>query len=195
MNETSPTDVQFGPEQLPNPAADSSSLQLLQIDAPPFAGATSCTDTSNGSPEPLPGSLVSDTGEVWTPPARPPIVEREKPKRDRKKSGDPMKPGRASWIWGTKLTFFERRKEAWLKAAEGKTSGDFYMKMAKLFFAKYGFDLLDNQDFEFDVVDPPDWVADKVVNVKLSQEEIKRRQQCYSKLKEVCCSALWEYVS
>lgn len=185
-----PLETYFGPEPLPGNANSEHPfppLQLLQPDASAILGNTSNgAETSSGPLAPPPGSLVSDKGEVYTPPPRPPIVEREKLKRVRRKSDEPAaKPGRASWIWGTKLAFFLNRKEAWVTASESKTTGAFYMKMAKLYAAKYGFDLKDHEDFEFDVVDPPDWVADIVVNVRLSPDEMKRRQEFYSKLKEV----------
>jgi hypothetical protein len=90
-------------------------------------------------PEPLPqGSIISERGDVYTPPPRPAIVQCRKPTRARRKAGEPAaKPGKASWVWGTKLMFLENRKEAWVKASEKKTAGDFYSKfyskMAKLY--------------------------------------------------------------
>ncbi|KAJ7902359.1 hypothetical protein B0H13DRAFT_1882605 [Mycena leptocephala] len=137
-------------------------------------------------PEPLPqGSIISEKGDVYTPPARPAIVQRGKPTRTKRRAGEAAaKPGKPGWVWGTKLTFFENRKDAWVKASENKNAGDFYSKMAKLYTAKYGFELADDEDFEVDVADPPDWVADKVVNVRLSAEETKMRQDTHTKLRE-----------
>jgi hypothetical protein len=142
---------------------------------------------SSGPPPLLPGSLISDKGEIYTPPARPKIVTREKPVYKKRKAGDPpRKPGKIGWIWGTKLTFFEARKDVWVTASETKQSGNFYLKMAKLYTAKYGIDLGDDEDFEHDVADPPDWVADKVTNIRLSPEETASRQAYHSMLKAVC---------
>jgi hypothetical protein len=57
----------------------------------------------------------------------------------RKKPGDvPAKPGKLSWIWGTKEKFFEARKDAWLSAVEAHQVGMFYDKMTKLYIVKYG---------------------------------------------------------
>jgi hypothetical protein len=148
--------------------------------------------TDNGvvqGPEPPPpGTIISPKGEVYTPAPRPAIVEREKPKRTKRKGGETApKPGKPSWIWGTKLKFFDARKDTWVKAHERKTTGEFYLKMAKLYTVKYGFELEDNEDFEVDVEDPPDWVADTVVNVRLSAEETTKRQEYHTKLREVEC--------
>ncbi|KAK6997436.1 hypothetical protein R3P38DRAFT_3219441 [Favolaschia claudopus] len=131
------------------------------------------------------GSIVSALGEVYTPPTRPPIVTRQKPKYVRRKNGEPpKKPGPPPWIWGTKLKFFEARKEDWIKANEKNGAGDFYAKMAKLYIWKYGHNLEDGQDFEYDVADPPDWLADHVVNERLPAGESTRKQECYAKAKE-----------
>ncbi|KAJ7897381.1 hypothetical protein B0H13DRAFT_2337915 [Mycena leptocephala] len=122
---------------------------------------------------------------VYIPPPRPAIVKREPKKKGRRKSGEePGKPGKASWVWGTKLVFFEKRKDMWLLAHENKTPGEFYTKVARLFTAKYGWELGEDEDFEEDVEDPPDWVSDKVVNERLSPEETKSRQKFHDKLRD-----------
>jgi hypothetical protein len=113
-------------------------------------------------------------------------VKRPKVKQAKRKPGEPVqKPGPASWIWGTKLKFFEARKEDWVKASEGKLAGDFYTKMAKLYTAKYGYDMADGEDFQNDVADPPDWVANHVANEKLPENVTKAHQAVHAKLKEV----------
>jgi hypothetical protein len=113
-------------------------------------------------------------------------VKREKRKKSRHKAGEEAaKPGKASWVWGTKLTFFEKRKDQWLQASENKTAGDFYTKVARLYAAKYGWDLDGDEDFEYDVEDPLDWVANKVVNERLTVEETKRWQKCHDTLRDV----------
>ncbi|KAJ7740332.1 hypothetical protein B0H16DRAFT_1758051 [Mycena metata] len=132
------------------------------------------------------GTLVSEFGDTYVPPTRSPIVHLEKAvKRARRKAGEPTgKPGKPSWVWGTKLTFFTARKNEWLVASQNNGSGGFYTKAAKLFAVKYGFELEDNEDFEFDVADPPDWVANKVVNERLSPEETAFRQKTHAKLRD-----------
>jgi hypothetical protein len=135
---------------------------------------------------PPPGSLISDDGEVYIPAPRPPVVQCPPKKRQGKRAGDAaVKPGKVSWIWGTKLVFFEARKADWLAASETNQTGKFYTKMAKLYTAKYGFHLADNEDFEFDVVDPPDWAANKVVNERLTPEETEFRQNFWNKCRDV----------
>ncbi|KAJ7194375.1 hypothetical protein B0H12DRAFT_1082447 [Mycena haematopus] len=112
-----------------------------------------------------PGTLISDHGEVYTPPPRPDIVQFVREKRSRKKAGDmSAKPGKSSC------------EDEWVKASEARKTGEFYTKLARLYTAKYGFNLGDNEDFAVDVVDPPDWVANKVVNERLTAEEAASRQ-------------------
>ncbi|KAJ7863418.1 hypothetical protein B0H13DRAFT_1899648 [Mycena leptocephala] len=135
---------------------------------------------------PPPGSVVSEKGDIWTPPARLPIVQLEKQKRARRRAGDPpAKQGKMSWAWGTKFKFFNSRKEEWVTASEKRLSGKFYTKVAKLYRRKYGFDLKDDEDFEYDIEDPPDWVADKVVNERLAPEEAQVCQTFHSKFRDV----------
>ncbi|KAJ7024806.1 hypothetical protein C8F04DRAFT_1192100 [Mycena alexandri] len=164
------------------------------LDAVPTTPATQTAQTDpppeEGAPVYSPGTLISDKGEVYIPALRPSIVQREKTKRSKRKGSDEpaAKPGKPSWIWGTKLKFFESRKSEWVKASEGKGgegTGAFYTKMAKLYTTKYGFDLGADEDFERDVSDPPDWVADKVVNEVLTAEETAKRQEFHSKLREL----------
>ncbi|KAJ7363887.1 hypothetical protein DFH08DRAFT_949525 [Mycena albidolilacea] len=131
------------------------------------------------------GSLLSDLGEVYTPPARPGVVRRERKKKACRKAGDPAgKRGKISWIWGTKLKFFDARKDEWAVASQKKIAGEFYIKTAKLYTVKYGFLLDDDEDFECDVADPLDWVANKVVNEQLTPEETKLRQDYHAKLRD-----------
>ncbi|KAJ7702610.1 hypothetical protein B0H14DRAFT_3527195 [Mycena olivaceomarginata] len=73
-----------------------------------------------------------------------------------------------------------RQQEEWLLAHQKKTAGTFYTKMTKLFTVKYGWHLEDDEDFEVDVTDPPDWVANKVVNEQLTPEEEKYRQEFHT---------------
>ncbi|KAJ7711346.1 hypothetical protein B0H14DRAFT_3524575 [Mycena olivaceomarginata] len=98
------------------------------------------------------GSLLSDLGEVYTPPARPGVVRRE--------------------------------KDEWAVASQKKIAGEFYIKMAKLYTVKYEFLLNGDKDFECDVADPSDWVANKVVNEQLTPEETKLCQDYHAKLRD-----------
>lgn len=117
---------------------------------------------------------------------RPPIVKRQKPKRPRHKKGDPKAPpGKDRWVWGTKQTFFEKRKDAWLVVAEQRKAGPFYTKMAKLFVLKYGYTLADDEDFEYDIDDPEDNEADVVVDENLDKAEAEFRTEYKKKLRDV----------
>ncbi|KAJ7033528.1 hypothetical protein C8F04DRAFT_1183975 [Mycena alexandri] len=96
--------------------------------------------------------------------ALPPVVMLQKgvvPARRHKKGEAKDAPGKESWVHGTKLLFFERRKAEYLAAA-----GEFYTKMARLYVLKYGYNLRDNEDLAVDVDDPPDEAANVVVNKK-----------------------------
>jgi hypothetical protein len=95
-----------------------------------------------------------------------------KEKAARHQKGKPKgRPGKVSWVWGTKLTFFSKRKADWLRKGEAKRTGPFYTKMAKLYVKKYGLHLADDQDLAVDIKDPPDSAANKVMHKVLSKEE------------------------
>lgn len=98
-------------------------------------------------------------------------------KRPRHKKGQPKaKPGKLSWIHGTKYIFFAKRKEDWLREAEAHRAGPFYRKMVKLYILKYGYHLADNQDLAEDVDDPPDSAANEVVHEVLTEEKTFRQE-------------------
>ncbi|KAJ7049327.1 hypothetical protein C8F01DRAFT_1265521 [Mycena amicta] len=102
----------------------------------------------------------------------PAIVTRMKEKCVRHKKGEPKaRPGKASWVYGTKKVFFSKRKDDWLREAEAGRASQFYLKMAKLYILKYGRELADDQDFAFNMEDPPDDAADLVVHQVLTAEE------------------------
>jgi hypothetical protein len=88
-------------------------------------------------------------------------------------------------VYGTKKTFFEKRKQEWLRELEANRAGPFYTKVAKLYFKKYGYHLEDDQDFAVDIADPPDSAADDVVHEVLSPEEVTFRAECLTKLRTV----------
>ncbi|KAJ7772153.1 hypothetical protein B0H14DRAFT_3164805 [Mycena olivaceomarginata] len=106
------------------------------------------------------------------------IVTTEKTQRPRHKKGEPKaRPGKRSWVYGTKLKFFERRKEEWLRASEEKTVSKFYTKIGKLYLIKYGYHVGDDQDLAEDVEDPPDSAVDEVVHEVLTAEEVSFRAE------------------
>ncbi|KAJ7792208.1 hypothetical protein B0H14DRAFT_2624115 [Mycena olivaceomarginata] len=112
------------------------------------------------------------------------IVTRVKTKRTRHCKGDnKAKPGKESWVYGTKKTFFEKRKQEWLRESEANRAGPFYTKVAKLYFKKYGYHLEDDQDFAVDITDPPDSAADDIVHEMLSPEKVMFWAECVAKLR------------
>ncbi|KAJ7074819.1 hypothetical protein B0H15DRAFT_806620 [Mycena belliarum] len=123
-------------------------------------------------------------GATTAAPPPPRIIQRVVEKRPRHKKGEPpAKPGKVGWIWGTKLAFFEKRKDKWLLVAAKKDdAGKFYTQMAKLFLLKYGA-IDDNEDLEWDVDDPNDEEADVVVDVVESQEGDNPEAVYYRKLR------------
>ncbi|KAJ7719040.1 hypothetical protein B0H16DRAFT_1739637 [Mycena metata] len=92
-------------------------------------------------------------------------------KRSRKKEG--VKPGRVSWIHGTKLKFFASRADEWKAASEadGPTLASLYTKVTNLYGPKYGYDMADGDDLDTDVEDPTDPDAKIPGSEKLSEEE------------------------
>ncbi|KAJ7745168.1 hypothetical protein B0H14DRAFT_3514592 [Mycena olivaceomarginata] len=154
--------------------------------APPNASDANPVPVDTHSDVPLQlGSIISETGEVYTPPPRPVIVKRAREKKARRKSGDPpAKPGKVGWAWGTKLQFFDKRKDEWATTHNEKRAGDFYTTLTKLYLVKYGYHVADDEDFEVHMADPPVWVANKVVNEELAPEESTFRQDYYQKFHE-----------
>ncbi|KAJ7026918.1 hypothetical protein C8F04DRAFT_1267515 [Mycena alexandri] len=103
--------------------------------------------------------------------------------RKRAREGLPaVKPGKASWVFGTKAVFFSRHKDEFLAAVETKTQGTFYSKVAQLYLKKYGYHTewdadLEDEDSVADDVDP-----DEEVN-SLAPEEAEFRADYFTKLR------------
>ncbi|KAJ7833657.1 hypothetical protein B0H13DRAFT_2370320 [Mycena leptocephala] len=87
------------------------------------------------------------------------------------------KPGKQSWIHGTKLTFFASRSEEWKAASESGYTvlGTFYTKVTNLYLLKYGYDLKDDEDLAEDTADPTDPDAMIPGAESLSQEDAEER--------------------
>ncbi|KAJ7040783.1 hypothetical protein C8F04DRAFT_1309654 [Mycena alexandri] len=142
------------------------------------------TSTAAGSMV-VPGGVRVDQAPGTAPPPvidppvpdRPKIVKWVKEKRPRHKKGEEKAaPGRLSWVWGTKLAFFSKRKDQWLREAEAGRAGAFYTKMMKLYLKKYGYQLADDEDFEVDIEDPPDSAADEVIHERVTEENAFREK-------------------
>ncbi|KII88849.1 hypothetical protein PLICRDRAFT_175110 [Plicaturopsis crispa FD-325 SS-3] len=96
-------------------------------------------------------------------------------------------PGPVPWIRGTKLKFFDSRREAWQRAVEAgpDKAGTFYTNVTKLFFKKYGWDLKYDDDLAEDVDDPPDECLDEEDSdaEDLDEEVAAFRAAEYSKIR------------
>ncbi|KAJ7310819.1 hypothetical protein DFH08DRAFT_974219 [Mycena albidolilacea] len=162
------------PALTPTSCPNDTPLSLRLEDALPAPRAEDVLLTPHCEDVPLDPHLeddILDPTAVKGPPALALVTDvKGKPPRHRK--GDPKsRPGKKSWVWGTKRIFFEKRKEEWLREAEAKRSGLFYTKIGKLFIKKYGYHLRDDQDLAVDVADPPDSAANEVVHEILTEEE------------------------
>lgn len=112
--------------------------------------------------------------------------------RRRARQGLPdVKPGKKSWVFGTKLQFFSSRKDAWLAATQNSDkvkAGKFYDKMAKLYIKKYGTEMGWFEDLEEDIDDPCEEDVDEAGAEDLedlSEEEAERRSKFFKELRTV----------
>ncbi|KAJ7710304.1 hypothetical protein B0H14DRAFT_2646078 [Mycena olivaceomarginata] len=103
-------------------------------------------------------------------------------RRRAREGREPVKPGKISWVHGSKLPFFQAHREAYLTAAEMKETGGFYEKLVHLYLAKYGY----NTDWEGDLDDgltvAADVDPDEDVDT-LSPEKSATRAEYFKKLK------------
>ncbi|KAJ7019035.1 hypothetical protein C8F04DRAFT_1276733 [Mycena alexandri] len=92
------------------------------------------------------------------------------------------KPGKVSWVHGTKEKFFVSRSDEWLSAQRMGTAklGKFYDDITNLYIQKYGYDLKDEDDLEEDVADPTDPNARDPDMGTLTKEEADRRSKISS---------------
>ncbi|KAJ7779982.1 hypothetical protein B0H16DRAFT_1711211 [Mycena metata] len=95
------------------------------------------------------------------------------------------KPGKISWIHGTKATFFESRAVDWAAAQKGGSFqvGQFYDNISSLYLQKYGYNMKDEDDLAEDVPDPTDPQARDADAATLTQEEADRRSKIYKELR------------
>ncbi|KAJ7864264.1 hypothetical protein B0H14DRAFT_2574477 [Mycena olivaceomarginata] len=105
-------------------------------------------------------------------------------RRRRERAGlPPVKPGKPSWVHGTKLVFFQAFKDDFLAAAEIKATGPFYSRVGQLYLDKYGYhtawndDLPDGEDVADDV--DPDEDVDS-----LDPEEADFRAAYFKQLRQ-----------
>ncbi|KAJ7121213.1 hypothetical protein C8R46DRAFT_1238480 [Mycena filopes] len=87
-----------------------------------------------------------------------PSTEDRPTKKRLRKNQDGKKPGKVSWIHGTKEVFFRKREGDWKAAQEAGTGRvtRFYDEITKLYVQKYGYKMADKDDLEEDVEDPTD---------------------------------------
>ncbi|KAJ7164598.1 hypothetical protein C8R43DRAFT_946413 [Mycena crocata] len=156
-------------------ALDPPPVRPVDPNTPDATNSTQASDLEQGA--------NPDAPVEYRPPVRPPIVQWV-PKKRGKRSDPALKRGKPSWVWGTKLVFFGSRKHLWLKAMEEGTQGKFYTKMAKLYVVKYDHTLGDKEDFEYDVEDPPDEWADRVVNEVVPPDVAAFRQKYHNTVRD-----------
>ncbi|KAJ7614718.1 hypothetical protein DFH06DRAFT_1344050 [Mycena polygramma] len=97
-------------------------------------------------------------------------------KRSRKK-GTGKKPGKESWVHGTKLKFLTKFVDDWRAAHEQGVVflGRFYTKVTNLYLLKYGYFLKDDEDLVEDTEDPVDPNARIPGSESLTSEEAEFR--------------------
>ncbi|KAJ7910755.1 hypothetical protein B0H13DRAFT_2329068 [Mycena leptocephala] len=94
--------------------------------------------------------------------------------RKRERQGlPPVKPGKRGWVYGSKLPFFEAHHDAYLTAAEMKSTGDFYDKVSQLYLKTYGYNTGWNEDLDegqdvADDVDPDEPTTPQEYNIALN---------------------------
>ncbi|KAJ7694010.1 hypothetical protein B0H14DRAFT_3530918 [Mycena olivaceomarginata] len=160
----------------PGPSESTTETPAARVEATPETPAA-VVGVGSGSTQ-MP-SQSSSTPEGNVPPAGsadvPPVGSGDAPPGDAAGDGDAPR---------TSLPAGSLLKDEWAVASQKKIAGEFYIKMAKLYTVKYRFLLNDDEDFECDVADPPDWVTNKVVNEQLTPEETKLRQDYHAKLRD-----------
>ncbi|KAJ7776705.1 hypothetical protein B0H14DRAFT_3508229 [Mycena olivaceomarginata] len=103
--------------------------------------------------------------------------------RKRAREGKPpVKPGKPSWVYGTKLAFFTAYKEDFIAAAEIKETGAFYTRIAKLYLKKYGYNTAWDEDLEEGQDTADDIDEDEDVDTLLP-EVAEARSAYYTKLR------------
>lgn len=104
----------------------------------------------------------------------------------KRKKGPKKKAGRKGWVFGTKVAFFESRKEEWLAAIKRGRAGDFYTKVTRMYSIKYaGIEFTDDLPEEVD--DPEEDALDFTDDEELSADEIKDRAEDFKSLRTVRC--------
>ncbi|KAF7969798.1 hypothetical protein HWV62_25977 [Athelia sp. TMB] len=103
----------------------------------------------------------------------------------RKNAGGSSKPGKKSWISGTKARFLQSHNEAWVSATNrgSDAARSFYSDVTKLWIKKYGWHFDRNGDLEEDTPDP---TQESLLEPEeaVDDEEAERRKEYYSKMRE-----------
>jgi hypothetical protein len=95
-----------------------------------------------------------------------------------------MKPGKVSWVHGTKLEFFRSHKDEFLAAAEIEDTRAFYGRVSQLYLEKYSYNTAWDGDLEegeevTDDIDPDEDIDN------LPAEEGERRAEYFKTLRTV----------
>ncbi|KAF8145913.1 hypothetical protein K438DRAFT_1781538 [Mycena galopus ATCC 62051] len=118
--------------------------------------------------------------------AIPSTTDKPTKRRDRKVAG--KKPGKTSWVHGTKLVFLASRAPDWKIAQElgPQSVSKFYDDVSNLFVHKYGYDMKDEDDLDEDVPDPTDPNGPDADALSLDKEEADRRSAISAQVRSVC---------
>ncbi|KAJ7823359.1 hypothetical protein B0H13DRAFT_1919665 [Mycena leptocephala] len=97
----------------------------------------------------------------------------------------PVKPGKRGWVYGSKLPFFEVHRNAYLTAAEMKSTGDFYDKVSQLYLKTYGYNTGWNEDLDEgqDVADDVDPDEDEEAEDDRTEREREERAAYFKVLR------------
>ncbi|KAF8209729.1 hypothetical protein K438DRAFT_1753376 [Mycena galopus ATCC 62051] len=101
----------------------------------------------------------------------------EKPTKKRSRKTEGKRPGKTSWVHGTKLVFLSARADDWKTAQElgPQKVSEFYDDVSNLFLQKYGYYMKDEDDLAEDVPDPTDPNAPDPDAQTIDKEEADRR--------------------
>ncbi|KAE9395574.1 hypothetical protein BT96DRAFT_997495 [Gymnopus androsaceus JB14] len=93
------------------------------------------------------------------------------------------KPGKKSWVFGTKLDFFTRHQADWetAQAAGREKASHFYTLITKKYLVKYG-NLPSMEDLREDTPDPEDDALDLGWD-ELDEEELEQHQKDFAQLR------------
>ncbi|KAJ7770049.1 hypothetical protein B0H16DRAFT_1715674 [Mycena metata] len=102
-----------------------------------------------------------------------------------RKNPEGKKPGKVSWVHGTKKVFCEKRAAEWEAAQEMGVAATtrFYDGIVNLYIKKYGYDMKDEDDLTEDTEDPTDANARDADASSVTADEAARRTKVSSAIR------------